>query len=106
MTDKINGQGFRPVDTGGTRRPGQADRAEGSRTTSGGSADSADSADQVSVTSSSLLLSRLEEALQSSPAVDADRVRAVRDAIASGAYEIDPGIIAEKIIRLERELGL
>jgi negative regulator of flagellin synthesis FlgM len=53
-----------------------------------------------------LLLSRLEDALQSSPAVDAERVRAVRDAIASGAYEIDPGVIAEKIIRLEQELSI
>jgi negative regulator of flagellin synthesis FlgM len=102
MTDKINGQGFRPVDTGGTRRPSQPERAAGARPAAGGPADSAD---QVSVTSSSLLLSRLEDALQSSPAVDAERVRAVRDAIASGAYEIDPGVIAEKIIRLERELS-
>lgn len=102
MTDKINGQGFRPVDTGGARRPSQSDRAEGARPATGGSADSAD---QVSVTSSSVLLRQLEEALQSAPAVDAERVRAVRDAIASGAYEIDPGVIAEKIIRLERELN-
>jgi negative regulator of flagellin synthesis FlgM len=50
-------------------------------------------------------MSRLEEALQSSPAVDAERVRAVRDAIASGSYEIDPGAVADKILHLERELN-
>lgn len=100
MTEKINGQGYRPIDTAGTRRSGQSERADGARAGGG-----AGSADQVSVTSSSLLLSRLEEALQSSPAVDAERVRAVRDAIASGAYEIDPAVIAEKILRLERELN-
>ena len=102
MTEKINGQGFRPIDTGGTRRSGPSERADGARTES---RSSTGSAEQVSVTSSSLLLSRLEEALQASPAVDAERVRAVRDAIASGAYEIDPAIIAEKLLRLERELN-
>lgn len=103
MTDKINGLGFRPVDSGGTGRTGQSGRAGGAEP-SGGRRD-VSSADQVSVTSSSLLLQRLEEALQSSPAVDAERVRAVRDAIASGAYEIDPGIVADKVMRLERELS-
>jgi len=101
MTDKINGQGFRPIDSGSTRRPAQSSRADTGQPAAGASASSAD---QVNVTSSSLLLSRLEEALQSSPAVDVERVRAVRDAIASGSYEIDPGIIADRIVQLEREL--
>lgn len=102
MTNKITGQGFRPIDSGSSQRPGKSDRADvGQPAASGASS----SADQVNVTSSSLLLSRLEEALQSSPAVDADRVRAVRDAIASGSYEIDPSVIADKILHLERELN-
>jgi negative regulator of flagellin synthesis FlgM len=50
------------------------------------------------------LISRLEEALEAVPAVDAGRVRAVRDAIASGDYQIDPYRIADQILRLERDI--
>lgn len=101
MPDKINGQGFRPLEPGGTRRTGQS---QGSGPATSAQVSTTGSTEQVSVTSSSLLLSRLEEALQSSPAVDAERVRAVRDAIASGAYQIDAALIAERIIQLEQEL--
>jgi negative regulator of flagellin synthesis FlgM len=103
MTNKITGQGFRPIDSGSSQRPVQSGRSDAGQTAAGSGASS--SADQVNVTSSSLLMSRLEEALQSSPAVDAERVRAVRDAIASGSYEIDPGAVADKILHLERELN-
>jgi len=102
MPDKINGQGFRPLDTAGARRSGGSPRPDAAASTSSGSAGSSE---QVDVTSSSLLLNRLEEALQSSPAVDAQRVRAVRDAIASGTYQIDAALIAEKIIQLEQDLN-
>ena len=50
------------------------------------------------------MISRLEEALEAVPAVDAGRVLAVRDAIASGNYQIDPYRIADQILRLERDI--
>jgi anti-sigma28 factor (negative regulator of flagellin synthesis) len=36
--------------------------------------------------------------------VDADRVRAIKEALASGAYELDDQVVADKMIRLDREL--
>jgi negative regulator of flagellin synthesis FlgM len=59
----------------------------------------------VHVERSELLLGRIEQALQAAPIVDAGRVSAIKDAIASGAYEIDPAIVAAKILQLERELS-
>jgi negative regulator of flagellin synthesis FlgM len=101
MTEKINGQGFRPVETGGVRRSEQTGQARGAGAARGNDGDG----DTVNVEASQLLISRLDEALAIVPAVDAERVRAVRDAIASGNYQIDAGVIAEKMIRLERELN-
>jgi len=101
MTEKINGQGFRPTEAPGTRRTDGANPAKAGDT----GAQAADQpAETVNITRSGLLLSRLEEALQTLPAVDAERVRAIKDALASGTYEIDDRAIADKLLQFDREL--
>ncbi|HLF10069.1 MAG TPA: flagellar biosynthesis anti-sigma factor FlgM [Gammaproteobacteria bacterium] len=102
MTEKINGQGFRPADAAGTRRADAAKPAGAKTETSALS--SASSGDTVNLTPSGLLLSKLEDALQSVPVVDSQRVRAIKEALASGSYEIDDQAVADRMIRLEREL--
>jgi negative regulator of flagellin synthesis FlgM len=103
MTERINGQGFRPADTPGARRPDAA-----KPTGKGGEAQTAASTqasvDTVNVTRSGLLMSKLEELVHGLPVVDADRVRAVKEALASGRYEIDDQRVADNMIRLDREL--
>ncbi len=104
MTERINGQGFRPADAAGTRRTDAAKpRAEG-----GGTASSvgtpAGTSDTVNFTRSGMLMSKLEEVVQSSPVVDADRVRTIKDALASGSYEIDDQSVADSLLRFDREL--
>ncbi|MDX1561842.1 MAG: flagellar biosynthesis anti-sigma factor FlgM [Gammaproteobacteria bacterium] len=101
MTEKINGQGFRPVEPGSTRR---TDRSGSSSARETSATSDADTRDTVNVERAGLLISRLEEAMDSVPVVDVQRVQAVRDAIASGNYQIDPYLIADKILRLEREI--
>lgn len=101
MTEKINGQGFRPVETGGARRSEKSGQSQGSGAARGSAGTDRDT---VNIERAELLISRLEDALEIVPVVDAQRVRAVRDAIASGTYQIDADVIAEKMIRLEREL--
>ena len=64
----------------------------------------APSGDSVNLTRSGLLMSKLEEVVHGLPVVDADRVRAIRDALASGTYEIDDQRVADNMIRLDREL--
>jgi negative regulator of flagellin synthesis FlgM len=103
MTERINGQGFRPVDTSGARR------TEGAKAGAGQGASTAEPSapqgtDTVNITRSALLLAKLEEVVRSTPAVDADRVGAIKDAIAAGTYAIDSQSVADNMIRLEREL--
>lgn len=102
MTEKISGQGFKPLDTGSTRR---AEKVESGRGSHAAETRGESSGETVNVERSELLLGRIEQALQATPIVDAGRVSAIKDAVASGAYEIDPAIVAAKILRLERELA-
>ena len=102
MADKINGQGFRPVDAGSARRSEKTSQAGGHS----GRTASETITDTVNIERAELLVSRLSEVLDVVPVVDIERVRAVRDAIASGNYEVDPGSIADKILQFERELNI
>jgi negative regulator of flagellin synthesis FlgM len=102
MTEKITGQGFRPIDAGTTRRTERGGTSSQQHT---GNVGNAASGETVDVGRSGLLLSRLEQALDAAPVVDGGRVQAIKNAIASGAYEIDPRAIADKLVELERMLG-
>ena len=105
MTEKINNQGLRPTDTAGTRRSEASKVArhdsaqEAVHGTSGAS-----SGDTVNVSQSGLLMSRLEEVVHNTPAVDTQRVAALKNAVSSGSYEIDDQKTADKLLRYERTL--
>lgn len=58
----------------------------------------------VTVTRTASELMRLEEQLETLPEIDAERVEALREAIAEGRYEVDPARIADGLIQVEREL--
>ncbi len=103
MTERINGQGFRPADAAGARRTDAA-KPRSERGTDSAAAPAASTADRVKLTSAGLLMSKLEEVVQNAPAVDAERVRAIKDALASGSYEIDDQAVADKLLRFDREL--
>src|SRR5262249_15032977 len=60
--------------------------------------------DTVDLTDAARLMQRVENMLSSVPPTDRARVDAVRQALANGAYEIDPQRIAARVVRLEREL--
>jgi negative regulator of flagellin synthesis FlgM len=107
MTEKINGQGFRPADTAasGTKRAEAAKPASSQRHGGAPAADkSAAASDTVRITQSGLLMSKLEELVQNTPVVDNQRVAAIKDALASGTYEIDEQRIADKLLRFERDV--
>ena len=100
MTEKINGQGLRPTDTAGTRRSEAAKPAASQGQSRAATADTAASSD----TQSGLLMSKLEELVQRTPVVDQERVAAIKDAIASGTYEIDDQRIADRLLKFERDV--
>lgn len=105
MTEKINGQGFRPADTASARRSDAAKAANGQEQGSTAAVQSPAPRDTVSITQSGLLMGKLEEIVQRTPIVDQQRIAAVKEALASGKYEIDNQRIADRMLRLERELG-
>jgi negative regulator of flagellin synthesis FlgM len=104
MTEKINGQGFKATDTASTRRADAAKPAgkEGKPAAVRGAAPA--SGDTVNITRSGLLMSKLEEIVQGAPIVDVKRVAAIKDALASGSYEIDDQRLADRMLRFERDL--
>jgi negative regulator of flagellin synthesis FlgM len=102
MPEKINGQGFRPTDAAGTRRTESAKPARVHADSTAGSTPSA--GDTVNLTRSGVLLNRLGEVLQRLPVVDVERVRAIKEALESGSYEVDAEAVADSMLRSEREL--
>ena len=105
MTEKINNQGFRPVDTAGTRRS-EASKAARHESATGAAHDTAStsSGDTVNITHSGLLMSRLEEVVHNTPAVDTERVATLKAAVSSGSYQVDDQKVADNLLRLERNL--
>lgn len=49
-------------------------------------------------------LPEISEAIAGAPDVDRRKVESVREALARGAYRVDPGRIANKLIQLEKAL--
>jgi negative regulator of flagellin synthesis FlgM len=105
MTEKVNNQGLRPTDTAGARR---SEASKAARHESGKEAvhgtKGASSGDTVNVSRSGLLMSRLQEIVHNTPAVDTQRVAALKNAVSSGSYEIDDQKTADKLLRYERTL--
>lgn len=103
MTERINGQGFRPLDTSGARRA-ESTKAGAGQGARAGDPSAPQPGDTVNITRSALLLGKLAEIVQSTPAVDAERVGAIKTAIASGSYHVDDQSVADNMIRFDREL--
>lgn len=100
MPERITGTGFRPTEASSARR---TDPKPGSEATPRKPAGPA-AGDTVELTHSARLMSRLEEAVDAAPIVDAGRVKSLKDALAGGTYTVDADTIAERMIRSEREL--
>jgi negative regulator of flagellin synthesis FlgM len=103
MTARINGQGFRPLDTSGARRTegAKAGAGQGAASTESGTPQAGET---VNITRSALLLGKLEEVVRAAPAVDAEKVGAIKAAVTAGTYPIDDQSVADNMIRLDREL--
>lgn len=103
MSSSINGFGTQAIRSAGGKAVSRA--ADASDT--GPSADPASSeppSDSVSISSAARSMATLEAAVSQSPTVDSARVAAVQQRIEDGTYKPDPQRIADKLIRMEREL--
>ena len=99
MANKIDGVGQRPVQVTGRDGKPQVQRPETDKP------QQESTVDTVKLTDSAKQLRQLEEILANQPAVDTKRVEEIKEAIASGEYEINAERIAEKLLQLDKELG-
>lgn len=105
MTEKINGQGFRPTDVGARRSEGAKSATPGAKSAEGAPQQPAALPNAtVNLTQSGLLMVRLEDIVRNAPAVDVERVAAIKESIASGSYQINEQRIADQMLRLEKDL--
>jgi negative regulator of flagellin synthesis FlgM len=102
MADKINGYGRSGVDITSTRLRA-IERGEDARQNR--KAESASARDEVRLTHTATSLKHVEARLASVPDVDRARVEAVRQRVESGEYRMDANRIADRLLRLERELN-
>ncbi len=77
---------------------------EKSQADSSASVSSGQGGDQVTLTDSARTLQKIEEAVARTPVVNADKVSAVKQALSSGTYQIDPARIADKLLKFESGL--
>ncbi len=98
MTTKISGYHNRPVLVGADKSVSRTRDAAASpvgKTASGS---------PVHITDQARQLAALEQAVQNAPIVNEARVAAVRSAIEEGRYEVEPERIADKMLRMDRDL--
>ena len=62
-------------------------------------------ADLADVTQTETLLQTILQAASNTPGIDQGKVAELQQAIASGAYQVNPQSIAQKIVELEAQLG-
>ena len=99
MTTKITDYQNRPVQVGTDKTVSRA------RDGATGSTESAAPSNSVRITDQARQLAALEQAVQSMPIVNEARVAEIRLAIEEGRYEVHPERIAEKLLRMDQELG-
>ena len=100
MTTKIDGLHSRPVHVGTDRKVSSTSDAAATPAKSQVAAMS-----PVRITDQARQLAALEHALNDVPVVNESRVEAIRLAIETGQYEVNPERIADKLLRTERELS-
>ena len=102
MTNKIGGYGNRPVHNGTGK---SVSRERDASTSASQSAEGSKATTPVQITDQARQLAALERAVQDAPVVNEARVAAVRLAVEEGRYEVVPERIADKLLRMNHELG-
>ena len=100
MTTKITGYQNTPVQVGADKSVSRA------KDGAAGSAEAASkAANPVQITDQARKLAALEQTVNSVPVVNEAKVARIRQAIEDGSYQVAPERIADKLLRMDRELG-
>jgi len=108
MADKISGYSRNGVDIASakSRAPVRNERAaDGDKAEAAGRSASGDPATQVRLTDTAASLKQIETRLADVPDVDRRRVETLRERIESGAYEVNAGRLADRLLAFERDLA-
>lgn len=100
MTTKITGYQNSPVKLGTDKAVSRT--REGSASSAGVSGKPAD---PVQITDQARTLAALEQAVNASPVVNEAKVASIQQAIEDGSYQVVPERIADKLMRMDRDLG-
>jgi negative regulator of flagellin synthesis FlgM len=99
VSTKIGGFQNRPVQVGAEKSVSRTRDGQKSST------ESAAPNNSVRITDQARQLAALEHAVQSMPVVNEARVAEIRLAIEEGRYEVAPDRIADKLMRMDKELS-
>ena len=103
MADKISGYGRVGLDIGPSR--GRAVNRPERPVDAGATQRTRQDRDAVEITDTAARLKVIEARLKDVPDVDQARVDALRKRVESGDYQPDPARIAQKLMRMEKELA-
>ncbi len=103
MANRIKGLDGGSIGTGGSS-PIEKIRLSTPVNADGADASSGASVDSVHITASARSLAALSQTIRDIPDVNAERVAAVQQALASGQYTISPERIASRLLQLEQDL--
>jgi negative regulator of flagellin synthesis FlgM len=90
---------------GSTRKTSSYETASGPRQGTSQSDNAVSQGDAVDITTTASLLAHLERSLTAQPAVDTQKVDAIRKAVESGTYTVDPAKVAAGLTHSERTLA-
>jgi negative regulator of flagellin synthesis FlgM len=100
---KINGIDSRPIRVSAGAAAAKVSQDSSAPPPRGGA--NAPAADDVHITGTARNMAALEQQIHDLPAVDASRVAIVRQRLDGGGYQVDPQRIADKLLRMERDLS-
>lgn len=103
VAHRINGIDSSPVRTAPANGPGRTAAGAGNGASSGNPTGNAGV--EVQITGAARDLAAIEQRLRDLPAIDEQRVAAVRQRLEDGSYRVDAQRIAGRLLGLEQELS-
>lgn len=104
MSSRINGFDTPPVRVATGKAVSRVASGGGSSGSNDTPAADAGSNDSVSISTAARNLASLNQLVQEQPGVDTARVAAIQQRIEDGTYQVNPQRIADKLMRMERDL--
>lgn len=104
MSSRINGFDTPPVRVATGKAASRVASERGSSGSGDTAAPDSGSNDSVSISTAARNLASLNQLVQEQPGVDTARVAAIQQRIEDGTYQVNPQRIADKLMRMERDL--